>query len=77
MMPADEPGVFIPAGECWTLFRAALVMGVSPQRVRQLAAEKKIIASKVGRDWLVDQQAAREWRNRSADGNRRGSRADA
>jgi hypothetical protein len=43
---------------------AALVMGVSPQRVRQLAAQQSIIARKIGRDWLVDERAAQDWRNR-------------
>lgn len=41
-----------------TTAQAATVMGVSPQRVRQLAARGRIIARKTGRDWLIDAQAA-------------------
>lgn len=58
-----------------TTAQAALVMGVSPQRVRQLAAGKRIIASKTGRDWLVDAQAAEDYgrhRGHVSDGDRRG-----
>jgi excisionase family DNA binding protein len=54
-----------------TTAEAASVMGVSPQRVRQLAADGKIIARKAGRDWQVEERAAQDWRNRrAADGNR-------
>ena len=49
-----------------TVAEAAPVMGVSPRRVRQLAEEQKIIARKVGWYWLVDSQAAHEWRSRRA-----------
>lgn len=41
---------------------AARVMRVSPQQVRKLAAAHKIIARKVGRDWLIDAQAAEDYR---------------
>lgn len=54
-----------------TTAQAALVMGVSPRRVQQLAKASKIVARKTGRDWAVDERAAQDWRGRRrADGNR-------
>jgi hypothetical protein len=47
-----------------TVAEAAPVMGVSPRRVRQLAAERSIIARKAGWYWLVDERSAQQWRNR-------------
>jgi hypothetical protein len=55
-----------------TTAQAAIVMEVSGQRVRQLAAQQKIIARKAGWIWLVDARAAEDWRDRrrATDGNR-------
>lgn len=36
-----------------TTAQAAEAMGVSTQRIRQLIAEGRLSATKVGRDWLV------------------------
>jgi excisionase family DNA binding protein len=59
-------------GRWLTTAEAAPVMGVSSRRVRQLAAGKRIIARKPGRDWQVDARAAEDWRDRrrATDGNR-------
>jgi excisionase family DNA binding protein len=47
-----------------TTAQAALEMGVSRRRVRQLAEEESIIARKIGRDWAVDERSAQDWRSR-------------
>lgn len=60
-----------------TTVQAAPVMGVSPQRVRQLAAEKRIIARKAGRDWLVDAQAAEDYGKERQRGNAHGDQRGA
>lgn len=45
-----------------TVKAAALEMGVSERRVRQLAESGAIIARRHGRAWLVDATAAQEYR---------------
>jgi excisionase family DNA binding protein len=44
-----------------TVAEAAQLAGVSPRRIRQLAASGRIRARRHGRDWLIDPHAAREW----------------
>lgn len=35
---------------------AASILGVSPQRVRQLLGEGRLVGTRIGRDWLIERQ---------------------
>jgi excisionase family DNA binding protein len=51
-----------PKPEELTTVQAAAVMGISASRVREHAKTGRIIARKVGRDWLIDAGSARSYR---------------
>lgn len=51
-----------PRPEELTTVQAAALMGISASRVREHAKTGRIIARKVGRDWLIDAGGARSYR---------------
>lgn len=61
--PRRTPAVTVEARQLTTA-QAAPVMGVTQRRVQQLARNGDIIAAKHGRDYLVDAQAAQQWKER-------------
>ncbi len=53
-----------PSRAPYTTSEAAKVMEVSVSRARYLAAAGRLIACKVGRDWLIDPDSAQDYRRK-------------
>lgn len=53
-------------GNLITVNEAAQIMGVTPRYVRRMARDGEIAGKRMGRDWFIEEDAAKAWKRERA-----------